>query len=201
MIANTMQWDINHVTDVLQVRLYSTARVKHASGQTRNYWATESQYPYNKGVRQDMVEIDVGGGNIGVAQLVAFINLTDLPSHCTTLSRHCLLIRWLSVSRRSHSRDDQGRPLCGYPLCNNHCLWQWSVVQKRACLTRRGAIKKITRQRIYNRFPHRDRKDIIRKEVNARYDIIDFKSIKRHANITLPVDPSTGHMLQTIQII
>ena len=195
-----MQWDINHVKDVLRVRLYTSTRVRHPDGQTRNYWATESQYPYNKGVRRDMVEIDVGDGKIGVAQLVAFIKLNDLPDHCTRFSRHCVLIRWMSAPPGSRSRDDQGRPLCEYPLCNNHCLWQWSKSRKkRACLTQRGVKPNIRRQRIYHRFPRRERSNIMNKEIKARYDVIHFQSIQRHANIT--VDPSTGHMLQTIQII
>ena len=197
-----MQWHIDHVQNVLCVRLYCSARVTHPSGQKRDYWATESQYPYNNGVRRDMVEIDLGGGKIGVAQLVTFIRLTNLSEDCNSrLSTHCVLIRWMSASPLSCSRDDQGRPLCEYPLNKNHCLWKWSDSgTNRACLTRRGgALRNIHRQGIYNRFPRSDRDSIIRKEIRARYDVIQFTSIQRHANI-IP-DPSTGHMLQTIQII
>ena len=44
---------------------------------------------------------------------------------------------------------------------------------------------------------HRDR--AVDKEKRTRYDIIRYDSILCHANTT--VDPSTGHMLQTLQMI
>ncbi len=39
----------------------------------------------------------------------------------------------------------------------------------------------------------------IDSEIRARYDILSFDSIRSHVNIH--VDPSTGHMLQTLQIV
>ena len=133
MISRALEWDIDHVQDVLSVRLYCSTRVRHGNGETRNYWATERHYPYNKGVRRDMVEIDLStkkkiNGQVvhkkktGVAQLVAFITLRNLPDDCPFLTAKCVLIRWMSPSSRSRSRDDEDRPLCEYPLCNNHCF-------------------------------------------------------------------------------
>ena len=208
-----MGWDIKHVKDDLSVTLYCTVRVRHATGETRNYWATDTQYPYNKGVRRDMVEVDLSkkhknpDGQVvvtekktGVVQLVAFIRMSNLPPHLPFTTAKAVLIRWMSVSSRSRSRDDEGRPLCEYPLCNNHCLWQWSVSKrKRKSLTQRGAKKSLERQHIYSRFPVGDVDRIMKQEVRARYDIIEFATIKNHANIS--VDPSTGQMLQTLQII
>ena len=208
-----MGWDIKHVEDDLSVTLYCTVRVRHATGETRNYWATDTQYPYNKGVRRDMVEVDLSkkhknpDGQVvvtekktGVVQLVAFIRMSNLPPHLPFTTAKAVLIRWMSVSSRSRSRDDEGRPLCEYPLCNNHCLWQWSVSKrKRKSLTQRGAKKSLERQHIYSRFPVGDVDRIMKQEVRARYDIIEFATIKNHANIS--VDPSTGQMLQTLQII
>ena len=136
----------------------------------------------------------------GVVQLVAFIRMSNLPPHLPFTTAKAVLIRWMSVSSRSRSRDDEGRPLCEYPLCNNHCLWQWSVSKrKRKCLTERGAKKSLERQHIYSNFPVGDVDRIMKQEVRARYDILEFATIKNHANIS--VDPSTGQMLQTLQII
>ena len=44
-----------------------------------------------------------------------------------------------------------------------------------------------------------DREYVIRSKRRSQYDIIDFESIKRHVNIH--EDPSTGHMIQTLQIV
>ena len=47
--------------------------------------------------------------------------------------------------------------------------------------------------------PQDNRQRSIDSELRARYDIVGFESIKRHVNIF--EDPSTGEMLQTIQIV
>ena len=39
----------------------------------------------------------------------------------------------------------------------------------------------------------------IEREAKAYYDVIEYDSILDHTNIS--VDPSTGHMLQTLQMI
>ena len=39
----------------------------------------------------------------------------------------------------------------------------------------------------------------IAMEKRVRYDVVEYNTILNHANVT--VDPSTGHMLQSIQII
>ena len=59
--------------------------------------------------------------------------------------------------------------------------------------------KKVLKDNTYSRFPVGDVDRIMKQEVRARYDIIEFATIKNHANIS--VDPSTGQMLQTLQII
>ena len=40
---------------------------------------------------------------------------------------------------------------------------------------------------------------IVDSEIRARYDVLQYISISDHANIS--VDPTTGHMLQTLQMI
>ena len=39
----------------------------------------------------------------------------------------------------------------------------------------------------------------IAMERRARYDVVEYDNILAHANVT--VDPSAGHMLQSIQMI
>ena len=201
LISRSKGWDFQHVNNELHVTLFSSVRVTYPSGDTRNYWATDSHYSYNKGARRDMVEIKLPrDGHTGVAQLIAFVRLQNLPVAENTVFSSCVLIRWMSASPRSNSRDDNNRPLCKYPLCDNHCLWRWADSRtNRVCLTKRGVKQNIFRQCMYTHFPVQKRDDIMKTEIRARYDIIEFNSILRHANIT--VDPSTGHMLQSIQII
>ena len=116
---------------------------------SRTYWATESRYPYLGGARRDMVEIDLGNNQRGMAQLVSFITMEQLPDDTQETCQKAILIRWMSPSSRSLSRDDYGRPLCGYPLSTNHCLWEWSDAGRiRSCFTRRGFANIIARQRM-----------------------------------------------------
>ena len=44
-----------------------------------------------------------------------------------------------------------------------------------------------------------ERRNVIRSEKRARYDILPYDSIVSHVNVHK--DPSTGHMLQTLQIV
>ena len=55
------------------------------------------------------------------------------------------------------------------------------------------------RQRMWDHVPEVYWDRAVDKEKRARYDVIRYDSILCHANTT--VDPSTGHMLQTIQMI
>ncbi len=192
-------WEIEHVMQVLRVRLYCSARVVYTSGATRTYWATESRYPYG-GERRDIVEIDLGDGNSGMGQLIAFVTMNDLPLDVTTSKSSAVLIRWMSVSSLSQSRDDYGRPLCTDPLSSNHCLWEWTDAGRdRRCFTRRGFHRTIERQQMWSHVSAANRTDSINSERRARYDFIDYESIIRHANVA--VDPTTGHLLQTLQIV
>ena len=69
----------------------------------------------------------------------------------------------------------------------------------RASFRVRGFRLNVTRQKLWSHVPQQDREGVIRSERRAHYDIVEFDSIKRHVNIH--EDPSTGHMLQTLQIV
>lgn len=196
LISSYTGWDIDMVMDDVEVRFYCSARVLHPSGATRNYWATESRYHYSGGCRRDMVEVDLGGGKIGVAQLTSFIRCRSGIDH----KRDGVLIRWMSKSSRSTHTDDHDRSLCDFPLSFNHCLWEWSDVgRNRECFRGRGFRNRCVRQKLWSHVHQDDRQSVIDSEIRARYDIIGYDSIKCHANIHK--DPSTGHMLQTLQIV
>lgn len=198
LISTSMGWDIDHVLDTVHVRLYCSAQVKHPSGAKRTYWATESRYPFNRGCRRDMVEIDLGGGKIGVAQLITFIEMDHLPVRRNRA--RAVLIRWMSASPRQQTRDDHGRPLCDYPLSSNHCLWKWSDSgRNRLCFRRPAFLNTVVRQRMWNHVPETQRTPAINKEIRARYDVIPYNALIRHANVA--EDPTTGLMLQTLQML
>ena len=157
-------------------------------------------YIHLDGKRRDMVEIDLCNGNIGVAQLIGFVEMQNIPGGSPTDLERCALIRWLSVSRRSNTRDSHDRPLCDYPLSSNHCLWEWSNTgRNRKSFDVRGFMRIVNRQRLWHHVEEEQREQAILSERRARYDVVDYKRIIRHANIS--VDPTTGHMLQTIQMI
>ena len=196
LISRYTGWDVDFVMDEVQVRLFCCASVRHPSGETRTYWATESRYQYHGGCRRDMVEIDLGRGKIGVAQITSFLELTSGAGRKTM----ALIIRWMSKSPRSRLRDDKDRPLCEFPLSFNHCLWQWSDTgRNRSSFRVRGFRNRCTTENLWSHVHPDDRERAIGSEIRARYDIIGYDSIIRHANIH--EDPSTGHMLQTIQIV
>ena len=196
LISSYTGWDIDVCRDDVEVRFYCSARVRHTSGERRTYWATESRYHYSGGCRRDMVEIDLGQGRIGVGQITSFIQMSVGVDE----TRDGVLIRWLSKSRHSTHTDDNDRPLCDFPLSFNHCMWEWSDAgRNRDCFRVRGFRNTCIRQKLWSHVHKDDRQDIINSEIRARYDIIEYDSIKRHANIHK--DPSTGHMLQTIQIV
>ena len=154
-----------------------------------------------------MVQISLSGGRIAAAQLVAFIEMESLPTSTIPYQKNQLvLIRWMSASRlsRNHQRDSSNRPVCEYPLSSNHCLYQWSDIgEDRRCLL---GLTRVTdnpsileKRKMWKHFPENQRNRVIESETRAFYDVIRFDSIIDHANIAL--DPSTGHMLQTIQMI
>ena len=183
--------------DALQVRLYCTARVfKKTCAAPRTYWATEERYPYGR-KRRDMVEIDRGQGRSGIGQLIAFVEMDVLPANARI--RRLVIIRWLSPSPRSHQRDDCDRPLCDYPLSSNHCLWEWADSgRNRVSFTQRGFRRLVDRLQYWSHVSTQNRTAVINSEKRARYDVIEYSSIIRHANVAL--DPTTGHMLQSIQM-
>ena len=186
--------------NVLQVRLYCSTRVLHPSGTIRTYWATETRYPYTPSSRRDFVEIDLGRGSIGMGQLIAFIDMEHLPADQPGPRAQSVLIRWLSVSSQSRGRDEHDRPLCEYPLCVNHCLWEWSNSgRNRECFRQRGFRRMVDIQKMWSHVPVSQRQQFIDSEIRARYDVIEYSSILCHANVTEDVD--TGHMVQTLQMI
>ena len=168
--------------------------VKHPDGNTRTYWATHTRYPYFGGERKDVVEIHMPGGKVGVAELTSFIEIEGLP---TRVSASAVLIRWMSKSSRSRETDDYDRPMCEYPLHNNHCLWQWSDTGRdRDSFKVRGFISNTSH--MWDHLVVEQRVPCIRGERRARYDVLLYDRIKCHANVAR--DPSTGHMLQTLQM-
>ena len=143
-----------------------------------------------------MVAIDLGQGKIGAAEITSFIEMSTGIDD----TRRAVIIRWLSKSSLSTFRDDHDRPMSDFPLSCNHCLWQWSSAGRpRASFRVRGFRNRCVRQKLWNHVHQDDRQRVIDSEILARYDIIECDSIKGHANIH--EDPSTGHMLQTLQIV
>ena len=57
----------------------------------------------------------------------------------------------------------------------------------------------VRRDQLWNHVDEQERRNVIRSEKRARYDILPYDSIVSHANVHK--DPSTGHMLQTLQIV
>ena len=207
LISQSTGWTLQHVMSRLIVRLYCSVNLRHPNGHTRTFWSTDTRYPYLRGQRRDMVQISMTHGRIAVAQLVAFIEMESLPTSTVPCrNKPLVLVRWMSASRlsRNHQRDLSNRPVCEYPLSANHCLYQWSDVGgDRRCLlglTRVTDSPYILEQRkMWEHFPTDQRFRAIQSETRAFYDVVQFDSIIDHANIA--VDPSTGHMLQTIQMI
>ena len=146
------------------------------------------------------MEIDLGRGNFGVAQLVGFIEMDNLPEHTPESDSSAVIIRWLSKSSRAMGRDNHDRPLCDYPLSFNHCLWEWSKTPRdRLTYRLRGFRGRVDRQMLWSHVRQQERDLTISEEVRARFDVIKHDSIVRHVNIAK--DPTTGHMLQTLQIV
>ena len=200
LIARCMQWTPRHVLDHLRVRLYCSARVQHKNGESRSYWATESRYPWSRGRRRDFVEIDLGGGKVGIGQLTGFIEMDNLPANEPTLQSHAVIIRWLEKSSRVQGRDDDDRSVCDYPLSSNHCLWQWCKTSiNRFTYRLRGFGGRVAAQGLWSHVPTQCRDEARRSEIRARYDVVKYDNIIRHANVT--IDPTTGQMLQTLQIV
>lgn len=146
-----------------------------------------------------MVEIDLGQGKRGLAQLVSFMEFSHLPNGVPSLTSRAVIVRWLDKSSRTTNTDDYDRPLCDYPLSSNHCLWQWSDAGRvRQSFSRRGFWQDTVRQRLWRHVNVENRRDEANSERRARYDVLPYGSIVCHANVA--VDPSTGHMLQTLQM-
>jgi hypothetical protein len=124
--------------------------------------------------------------------------MENLPSSERDWTADAVLVRWMGVSSLSQNfqRDSSYRPVCEYPLSANHCLYQWSDVgHNRPC------IRRVRQQyaHFWNHLPENQRRHAMASEYRAWYDVINYDSILGFTNIS--PDPSTGHMLQTIQMI
>jgi len=187
--------------DTVQVQLYCSAERCGPGKERRKYWATEHQYPYGTGSRRDVVHIDLGQGRgrprkIGCAQITAFIKMYGGVDRVS----EGVIIRWMDKSSLSTDTDHRDRPICDYPLSFNHCLWEWSKTDvNRRCFRTRGFGNTVTRDHLWSHVNEQHRPDVIRSEIRARYDIIGYDSIMGH--VVIHEDPSTGHMLQTLQIV
>ena len=143
-----------------------------------------------------MFQVDLGQGRSGCAQITAFVKVHGDIDRQT----EGVLVRWMDKSSLSTVTDDRDRPLCPYPLSSNHCLWEWSDAGRdRASFKVRGFKNKVREQKLWSHVERERREDVIRSEIRARYDIVSYRNITSHVNVH--VDPSTGHMLQTLQMI
>ena len=151
---------------------------------------------HTTGSRRDTVEVDLGQGRSGCAQITAFIKLDGGIDR----QSEGVIIRWMDKSSLSTHTDHRDRPMCDYPLSFNHCLWEWSkTTVNRQCFRTRGFMNRVERDHLWSHVKEQDRPDVIRSEIRARYDIIGYVSIIGHVNVH--DDPSTGHILQTLQIV
>ena len=189
-------WDIDFVLDTATVQLHCSARIMYPGDETRTYWVTETRHRCNGGSRRDCVEVDLGQGRSGTAEITAFVKIYD------DIDRQSegVLVRWMDKSSLSTSTDDRDRPLCPYPLSTNHCLWEWSDTgADRASFLVRGFSNKVREQKLWSHVERERREDVILSERKARCDVLSCDDITGHVNAH--VDPSTGHMLQTLQIV
>ena len=134
---------------------------------------------------------------VGCAQITAFVKMdggVDLGVS------NGVLVRWMDTSSLSTPTDHTDRPMCDYPLSFNHCLWDWSkTTVDRSSFTSRGFMNRVRQDRLWIHVDEQHRANTIRSEKRARYDIIGCEQIVCHANVH--EDPSTGHMLHTLQIV
>ena len=70
-------WFLFIILDTVTVQLYCSACVHRPDGERRTYWSTDTRYQYYKGSRRDVIQVDLGRGKYGCAQITAFITLDD----------------------------------------------------------------------------------------------------------------------------
>ena len=111
-----------------------------------------------------------------------------------------VIVRWMDHSSLSGHPDHRERPICDYPLGFNHCLWEWSKIPtNRGCFQARGFRSSVRNARLWSHVKSVNRAESIRSEIRACHDIVPCESLTKHVNVH--TDPSTGHMLQTLQIV
>ena len=203
LVTSFTGWDQDFVNDTVRVTLYCSAQRCGPGKERRNFWGTERRCPCYGGCRRDVVEVEwidtstrPHTKKVGCAQITAFIVMDgDIDRRSEGV-----IVRWMDKSALSRDTDPKGRPFCDYPLSFNHCLWEWSNTNvNRSCFTSRGFRNRVRRQGLWNHVDEQDRPDAVRHEIRARYDIIKYDSIVGHVNVH--EDPSTGHLLQTLQIV
>ena len=64
-----------------------------------------------------MVEVDLGEGKSGSAQITAFMKLDGGIDR----QSEGVIIRWMDKSSLSTHTDHRDRPICDHPLSFNHC--------------------------------------------------------------------------------
>ena len=200
LVSSFTGWDEDYVNTTAEVELFCSAERCDPGKERRTYWATEHRYAYNGGSRRDMVQVewkDGGRSKLGCAQVTAFIRITGDADRRVYDG---VLLRWMDKSSLSTNTDNKDRPLCDYPLSFNHCLWQWSKTDRtRDSFRARGFMNNVRRDQLWTHVDEQERRNVIRSENRARYDILPYDSIVSHVNVHK--DPSTGHMLQTLQIV
>ena len=195
LVSSFTGWDEDFVNDTVRVQLYCSAERCGPGKERLTFWGTEHRYQYNGGSRRDVIEVDLGH-RCGCAQITAFITMDGGIDRLA----EGVIVRWMDKSSLSTNTDQRDRPVCDYPLSFNHCLWEWSKTDvDRGCFSSRGFRNRVRRQHLWSHVDERHRPDVIQSEIRARYDIIGYDSIVCHVNVH--EDPSTGHMLQTLQIV
>ena len=143
-----------------------------------------------------VVWVDGRTKELGCTQVTGFITIHGGVDRGVTEG---VIVRWMDKSSLSRNADHGDRPICDYPLDSNHCLWEWSKTDvNRGCFGR-GFMNRFRREHLWSHVKEQHRSDVIRSEIRARYDIVSYDSIVSHVNVHK--DPSTGHMLQTLQIV
>ena len=199
LVSSFTGWDLDFVMDHAHVELYCSAERCGPGRERRTYWATEDKYNYNGGSRRDMVQViwdDQGSPKTTCAQITGFVKMNGGVDQTS----EGVIIRWMDHSSLSALPDHRDRPICNYPLGFNHCLWEWSKTPaNRTCFQVRGFRNSVRNAHLWSHVKSDNREESIRSEIRAYYDIVPYEALTSHVNIHK--DPSTGHMLQTLQIV
>ena len=56
-ISRSMGWDIDHVQNHVRVDCFYSSMVVQPNGEKKTFWSTDTEHPYNEGVRRDMIQV------------------------------------------------------------------------------------------------------------------------------------------------